>query len=52
MLLDKQLIAGSNSKDLKKHQRKFNFTAEGIADVEGAAASASDQSPDGILPGD
>ena len=34
MLLDKQLIADSNSKALAAHQRKFNFTAEGIANVE------------------
>lgn len=34
MLLDKQRIADSNSKALAAHQRKFNFIAEGIPDVE------------------
>lgn len=34
MLLDKQLIADSNSKALAAHQRKFNFAAETIGNVE------------------
>jgi L-rhamnose isomerase/sugar isomerase len=34
MLLDKQLIADSNSKALTVHQRKFNFAAETIGNAE------------------
>ena len=34
MLLDKQLIADCNSKALAAHQRKFNFAAETIGNVE------------------
>ena len=34
MLLDKNLIADSNGKALSEHQRKFNFTAERIANTE------------------
>jgi L-rhamnose isomerase/sugar isomerase len=34
MLLDKQLIADSNIKAIAAHQRKFNFAAENIGNVE------------------
>ena len=34
MLLDKQLIAESNAKDVTEHKRKFDFASEGISNRE------------------
>ena len=34
MLLDKQLIAESNAKDVSEHKRKFDFATEGISNRE------------------
>ena len=34
MLLDKQLIAEGNAKEVAAHQRTFNFTTEGISNIE------------------
>src|SRR5436190_5951080 len=34
MLLDKQIIAENNSKEITEHKRKLNFTAEGISNID------------------
>ncbi len=34
MLLDKQLIAENNSKEIDKHKSNFNFTSEGISNIK------------------